>query len=256
MSKQIVWSFGGGTQSIAMAILVRQGRLPRPDRIVMADTGWEFKRTWQYTEQNVEPLLAEVGLKIEIAPHTLSKVDLYSHKGEMLLPAYDVTKKNAKGQHAKLSTFCSSEWKTLVVRRHIGGFKANPNGVRMWLGMSLDELERLKHSSVDWIENYWPLCFDVKMTRGECAQLVRDYGMPEPIKSRCKMCPNQNDDGWLEVKQEPKEWAEAVRIDNQIFASHQVRLHKSGKPLDEVELVPGKEPEDGLFGCDSGYCWT
>jgi len=256
MNKPIIWSYGGGTQSIALAILVRQERLPRPDRIVIADTSWEFKKTWEYTEQHVAPLLAEVGLKIEIASHALSKVDLYSLKGEILIPAYDVRRTNKKGEHAKLPTFCSNEWKTRVVRRHIGGAKGNPGGIRMWLGMSLDEVERLKHSGEDWCENYWPLCFDVKMTRGGCAQLVRDYGLPEAIKSRCKMCPNQNDDGWIEIKQEPEEWKEAVRIDNQIFASHQVRLHKSGKPLDEVELVPRGEDEGGLFGCDSGYCWT
>src|SRR5712664_1848188 len=137
MSKPIIWSYGGGTQSIAMAILVRQGRLARPDRIVIADTGYEFKRTWEYTERHITPLLAEVGLAIEIAPHTLSKVDLYSHKGELLIPAYDVSKTNAKGEHAKLPTFCSNEWKTRVVRRHIGGAKGNPAGITMWLGMSI-----------------------------------------------------------------------------------------------------------------------
>lgn len=223
----------------------------------MADTGREFKKTWEYTKQNVAPMLAGLGLKIEIASHSLANVDLYSLKGEILIPAYDVRKKNAKGEYSKLPTYCSSEWKTLVVRRHIGGYECNKDGVIMWLGMSLDEIHRLKHSSVKWIENYWPLCFDVKMTRGECAQLVRDYGMPEPIKSRCMMCPNMNDSGWIEVRNSPEEWKEAVKIDHQIFASHQVRLHKSGKPLEEVEFVPKAEQEDGLFqACDSGYCWT
>jgi hypothetical protein len=250
MSKPIIWSNGGGTQSIAIAVLIHQGRLPKPDRVVMADTGFEFKKTWEYTEQYVKPMLAEVGLEIEIAPHSLAKVDLYSHKGEVLIPAFT--------QNAKLPTFCSSEWKTLVVRRYIGGFKANPDGVTMWLGMSLDEIHRLKHSTVDWVENHWPLCFDVKMTRGECRDLITSYGLPEPIKSRCKMCPHQPDDEWIEVKQEPEEWNEAVRIDKQIFASHQVRLHKSGLPLEEVQFAPkGKNSEgDLLEACDSGYCWT
>lgn len=257
MSKPIIWSFGGGTQSIAIAVLVRQGRLPKPDRVIIADTGFEFKKTWEYTEQHVSPMLAEIGLKIEVAPHSLSKVDLYSHKGELLIPAYDVTHTNAKGDHPKLPTFCSNEWKTRVIRRYLGGAKANPAGVVMWLGMSIDEIGRLKHSGEDWCENYWPLCFDVKMSRGECRDLIMSYGLSEPIKSRCKMCPHQPDDEWLEVKGEPDEWKEAVRIDNQIFASHQVRLHKSGLPLDQVELVAKKEAEDGLFeACDSGHCWT
>src|SRR5260370_21766571 len=146
-----------------------------------------------------------------------------------------------------LPTFCSSEWKMLVVRRYLRSV-----GVRecvMWMGMSIDEIQRLKHSSVQWIENYWPLCFDVKMTRGECAQLVKDYVLPEPIKSRCKMCPHQSDNEWIEVQNEPDEWKEAIKIDEQIYASHQVRLHKSGKPLPEVQFTAKSTEGGGLFRC-------
>lgn len=251
MQKKIVWSYGGGTQSIAMAILVRQGRLPKPDRIIIADTGYEFKKTWEYTEQHINPMLEEIGLKIETASHKLATVDLYSHKGEVLIPAYDV----ATG--SKLPTFCSSEWKTLVVRRHIGGAKANPDGVIMWIGMSLDEMGRLKHSGLDWCQNHWPLCFDVKMRRSECRDLIEREGFPTPIKSRCKMCPHQGDDEWIEVQQEPTEWAESVALDEQVFQSHNVRLHKSCKPLSEVVFVPSdKDTREPLFDCHGGACWT
>ena len=34
--RAIVWSYGGGVQSAAIAVLVVQGKLPRPERIVMA----------------------------------------------------------------------------------------------------------------------------------------------------------------------------------------------------------------------------
>jgi hypothetical protein len=255
-----MWSNGLGTQSTAIAILIHQGRLPRPDRIIAADTGYEFKKSWEYSEKYVQPLLAEVGLEIEIAPHSLSKVDLYSHKGELLIPAYDATKVNSKGEHAKLPTFCSSEWKMLVVRRYIGGYENNKDGVVMWIGMSLDEMGRLKDSSVDWVENYWPLCYDVKMTRAECRDLIERAGLPPSIKSRCKMCPHQDDNEWLEVQSEPEEWAEAAALDEQIYQSHGARLHKSGKPLSEVTFVPRKEKHWGSMfeqdKCNSGYCWT
>ena len=243
----IVWSYGGSTQSIAIAVLVRTGRLPRPDRIVIADTGLEFKSTWEYTEENVKPLLCEIGLEIEVASHTLSKVDLYSHKGEVLIPAFTA--------NSKLPTFCSSEWKTYVIRRYL-----KADGIQectMWLGMSIDEIGRLKHSNVKWIKHHWPLCFDVKMTRAECRDLITGYGLPVPIKSRCKMCPHQQDDEWLEVQNEPDEWKQAVQIDQQIYKSHGVRLHKSGMPLDQVNLVASKEKVYPLLdACDSGHCWT
>lgn len=39
MQTQDVWSFGGGVQSAAIAVMVVKGVLPRPDLIVIADTG-------------------------------------------------------------------------------------------------------------------------------------------------------------------------------------------------------------------------
>ena len=246
----IVWSYGGGTQSIGIALLICQGRLPRPDRIVIADTGYEFKKTWQYTEQHVAPILAEIGLTIEIAPHSLAKVDLYSAKGEVLIPAYDATKVDINGNHAKLPTFCSNEWKTRVVRRYIGGASANPNGVVMWLGMSIEELRRAKKSGLDWCKNHWPLILDIPKTRNECRDMILTAGLPLPIKSRCKMCPHQSDNEWLEVQQEPDEWQQAIQIDEQIYASHGVRLHQSGKLLSVVRLVPSQHQQGGGAVCN------
>jgi hypothetical protein len=243
-----------------MALLIHQGRLPRPDRIVIADTGYEFKKTWEYTEQNIAPMMAKMNLKIEIAPHSLSKVDLYSEKGEVLIPAYDATKVDAKGNHVKLPTFCSNEWKTRVVRRYIGGAAGNPEGVVMWIGMSIEELGRAKMSGLDWCRNHWPLIRDIPKTRNECRDMVVAAGLPLPIKSRCFMCPHQQDDEWIEIQNEPEEWQKSVKIDDQIFASHGLRLHRSGKALSVVQLVPRVEqPDGGIFvtPCDTnGSCWT
>lgn len=41
-----VWSNGGGTQSIATAVLVLTGRLPKPDLGVIVDTTRETSPTW------------------------------------------------------------------------------------------------------------------------------------------------------------------------------------------------------------------
>lgn len=38
-----VWSCGGGTQSGAIASLIRLGKLPRPDYAFMTDTGREAR---------------------------------------------------------------------------------------------------------------------------------------------------------------------------------------------------------------------
>ena len=52
-----ILSFGGGTQSTAVVELILQGKLTRPERIVMADTGREASETWDYATANVVPRL-------------------------------------------------------------------------------------------------------------------------------------------------------------------------------------------------------
>jgi len=249
MSRTLTWSYGGGVQSIAIALLIAQNKLPKPDIIVFADTGREASETWEYTEKYVSPLLATLGLKIEIAGQEWAKVGMYSHKGELLPPVFS--------KHGKLSTFCSKEWKVYVVRRylrHIG-----VESCITWLGMSTDEVERLKPSDVKWQEIRWPLCFDVPMNRADCRQLILNYGWPEPLKSSCWMCPHRSNDQWKRLKMfYPGDFARAVEIDKAIRAEDSkggVWLHKDRKPLDEIDFSQSdSQPE--LFGCDSGFCWT
>src|SRR5260221_3912981 len=102
------WSYGLGTQSTAMLILVAQGKLPKPARVVIADTGREAQVGWDYFHTYAEPLMHELGLRVEIAPHSLATVDLYDKRGRTLLPAF-----TAKG---KLPTLCSIEWQVRVIR--------------------------------------------------------------------------------------------------------------------------------------------
>ena len=40
-----IWSCGGGTQSGAIAVLIGQGKLPKPDLCFMTDTGREKSST-------------------------------------------------------------------------------------------------------------------------------------------------------------------------------------------------------------------
>jgi hypothetical protein len=98
---RLVWSYGGGTQSCAIAVLVAQGKLPKPDLAVIADTGREASETWEYLEAHIQPLLKTVDLEVEVAPHSLATVGLYGKNGDLLIPAF-----TANG--GKLPTFCSN----------------------------------------------------------------------------------------------------------------------------------------------------
>ena len=83
---ETIWSYGGGTQTAAIAVLILQGKLPRPDVVVMADTAREIESTWQYLRDVVQPALDTIGLTVQVAGHELSTVDLYGHNGDLLIP--------------------------------------------------------------------------------------------------------------------------------------------------------------------------
>ena len=258
-ARAITWSYGGGTQSAAIAVLIAQGRLPKPERTVMADTSREATETWEYLDKHVSPLLASVGLRVEIAPHSLAKCDLYSYKGELLIPAYTA--------NGKLETFCSGEWKAEVVLRYLRSVGYGPkNPVRTWIGISLDEKRRAKPQNLKWQQLHWPLLFDFPLTRAECRHIVLEAGLPEPPKSSCWKCPHRRDPQWKRLKDfYPADFEAACRLDEQIryedilSGGSGLWLHESRKPLREVDfkVVLNVHP---LFtattGCDSGYCWT
>ena len=130
-----ILNYGGGWQTTAMLVLIHQGKLERPDRIVIADTGREKSSTWRYLESTAQPKMREIGLEIEIAPRSLAKVDLYSHQGTILLPVYTAT--------GKLSAFCSTEWKARVIDRYIRQNGGPPVSERThWIGFAFDERHR------------------------------------------------------------------------------------------------------------------
>ena len=188
MKTPVIWSYGGGVQSIAIAILIKNGLLQCPDKIVMADTSREASETWEYTNKYIKPILETIGIDLEIASHTLAKVDLYGKNGDLLIPAFTKV--------GKLPAFCSSEWKKRVIRRYL-----RMNGIsrcNLWLGISIDESRRMKKSDVLWQEYEWPLinCLNKPFTRADCIDLVIRNNLPPPPKSSCWMCPNRSEGQW------------------------------------------------------------
>jgi len=244
--KQIL-SYGGGIQSVAMCVLVCQRKLPRPDHIVFADTGREVASTHLYRDMVMLPYLRTHGLRVEIAPHSLSSVDLYAHNGDLLLPAHTRT--------GTLSSFCSGEWKRNVVQRYLRqeyGYTARH--IVMWIGFSYDELRRIKgHDG-----RIYPLAALV-LRRADCVRIVQSAGLPVPRKSRCWCCPHQDTGEWAELSDE--ECEQAIAIDDAIHredianGNTGVYLHRSRKPLRDALLANNDTPGEQPRPCQSGMCF-
>lgn len=254
MERETVWSYGGGVQSVAILVLVAQGKLPKPSRIIMVDTGRERKLTWIYTHKIAIPLMEKHDMKLEIVPHSYSNVDLYSHKGSLLIPAFT--------EMGKLSTFCSGEWKRNAAQRYLRDQGYGPDRpITQWFGMSLDEVIRMRASDVKWIANHYPLVFDVRLRRHECLLLIERAGLPEPPKSACWCCPNLDNDEWLEEKEQtPEDFQKAIDLETEINerdikGGHTgVWLHESRVPLAQADFTAKRTtPLEQLC---AATCWT
>lgn len=245
-----VLNYGGGWQTTGILVLIKQGKLPRPDRIIIADTGREKKSTWRYLEGTARPQMREIGREIEIAPRSLAYVDLYGHNGELLLPVYTKT--------GKLSAFCSTEWKARVIDRYIRLLAGPPaSGRTHWIGFTYDERRRIKGEEGRW----YPLV-EMMLTKADIRQIIRAAGWPDPMPSACWMCANMSNEEWRSVRDnDPADFEAACRLDEEIREQDifnggtGVWLHHSRVPLREADLEAEDRREAGRQ-CGLGMCFV
>jgi 3'-phosphoadenosine 5'-phosphosulfate sulfotransferase (PAPS reductase)/FAD synthetase len=241
-----ILSYGGGTQTVAMCVLVAQGKLPEPDYVIAADTGREMPTTWEYADQYMRPLLASVGLVLHIAPHSLATVDLYPHTDKYpLIPVYTDT--------GKFRAFCSNEWKSAVVRRYARQVLGTGTDLTNWIGFSFDELGRIKGED----GRRYPLV-ELMLTKADCETVILSAGLPLPHKSRCWMCPHQHNAEWREVRADPALWAQAIELDQEVRDNDErggVWLHESRTPLALADLDADDRREPNRQ-CAFGLCFV
>lgn len=222
-----VWSCGGGVDSTAIAVLITQGRLPKPDLAFMTDVGWERSSTWDYVTQVLRPRLKAVGVWLEVIKTSDStNNDLVSRDGFVAIPAH--TRRN--GKVIKFNTRCSGPWKMAVAKRWL-----RAQGVERcenWIGIAAEESHRAKPSKLKWFGHRWPL-IELGMTREDCLYLVGQSGWPMPGRTSCVMCPQQSDGEWRRMaKREPEEFARACAIERKMQEQAPgTFLHRSCVPL-------------------------
>ena len=195
-----VFSSGGGTQSCCIAALIVQGKLPQPDICVIADTGYENERTWDYLYSTVMPELVAVGVevhRIKASEYAAPWGNPLVHKGfaasgQLMIPAYTDMSGNVACL-SKLSTYCSNAWKQEVVDRWLSKERNITRSMMVkWIGFSRDECKRVWRMAKG--EEYqkglirFPLIHDVPTTRQEAINIVKAMGWPTPPRSRCWMC--------------------------------------------------------------------
>ena len=252
--KYEVWNCGGGTQSCAIGALIIQGKLPKPDIAVIADTGREVRSTWDYLDNVLNPALSKFGVHvIRVKAEDWGYAGKsFVGSGELLPPVY--TTEN--GSLGKMSNFCNRWWKQDVVQRWLSSQGITNKDVRKWIGFSFDEQRRylrmMEGEEYKAGKIYLPLV-ELRLRRAQSIEVVLSMGWPPPPRSRCYMCPNQQDEEWLDLKEnQPGEFLKAVHAQTEITAiDPNAWLHKSALPLEQVQFSRDEKTERA---CDSGLC--
>lgn len=143
---------------------------------------------------------------------------------------------------------CTSRFKIEPIQRFVRAMaKKEPSRIpaEQWIGISMDEVIRMKPSRVAFIENRWPL-IEVKMTRQDCLAWAKKANLPEPPRSACVYCPYHSDAEWVRLRtEEPEEFLKAVELERVFRGSWSkqnalknadVYLHRSCVTLDKVKF--------------------
>lgn len=252
-----VLSLGAGVQSTTIALMAARGEIPAPDCAIFADTGDEPQAVYEHLKWLKEVLPFPV-LTVE-CPQTL-KAAFKAGNDEARIP-YFVGKGGLGGRQ------CTRNFKIRPIRRKIRellgigprGYVA-PNSVESWVGISTDEIERIKPSGCKFIHNRHIL-IEARMNRQGCYKWLEDRQYRRPPKSRCKYCPYQGNEGWRGLRESPDEWAETLELDGWMREPAQVArfrgevfLHASRVPLADADLS-AKIDEADMFGQEcEGMC--
>lgn len=267
MEQMHVISLGAGVQSTTMLLMAARGEIePKPKYAIFADTGWEPLHVYEHLKW-LEKEAAKHGVQVIRVSSGNIRDDVYDHlrgdkKRIASMPFFTLDENGEKGMVMRQ---CTQEYKIAPIHREVrrllgvGPRGRIPEGaVVMWMGISLDEIERMKPSRKKWMEHRFPL-IDKNMDRVACTSWLRRNRYRVPPKSSCIGCPFHDDIAWLELKRNnPEEWMEAVYFDRKIRnlpkLKGQAFLHRSCVPLDEVNLNEDQGTLDLFANECEGHC--
>ena len=243
-------SWGGGVQSTAMAVMSAFGDLPQVDAVIMADTGWERTKTIEVVKF-YKKWLNDNGIRVHITS-AKNKIMVDGKQEHTHMPLWTIGGGPLRRQ-------CTREYKLVPIKhciRRIMGFDVSlpphpkPGACSVWLGISWDEMERMKASKTQYMKNRWPL-LEKRLTRTDCKDYLNSHNLPVPVKSSCVGCPYRDASTWIEIMHEDNgDYYEAVQYDKQIrnialagVSSNQLFVYRTSQPLDEVDFVKEAKKE-------------
>jgi hypothetical protein len=264
-------SLGAGVQSSTLALMAAHGEVgPMPQAAIFADTQAEPASVYTWLDWLEKQLPFPV---YRVTAGNLKNEALRvrtSRKGRIYFrTAIPFFTKAHDGHIGKIThRTCTADYKIQPLMkcvRKLAGIKRGQKtpGLVQWIGISMDELQRVKPSREPWAATRWPL-IEQRMDRAACLRWMTSRGYPTPPRSACTFCPFHSNAEWRHLqKNEPEAFAEAVEFDKACRNARQYSqltseayLHRSCKPLDQIDFRSDVERGQLTFWNDecSGMC--
>tara|TARA_R110002074_G_scaffold8347_2_gene34658 strand:+ start:1852 stop:2550 length:699 start_codon:yes stop_codon:yes gene_type:complete len=168
-----VLSLGAGVQSTTLALMAAHGEIgPMPDCAIFADTGWEPRAVYEHLAWLRSPNVLPFPVHI-VSDGNIREGLVNGARGERWasIPAFT---RSASGKVGIIRRQCTKELKIVPIRRKVRELvgiagKRSPDHpvVEQWIGISFDEIARMKMSMEPWQVNRFPLV-EMGMARRDC----------------------------------------------------------------------------------------
>ena len=214
------------------------------DAVVYSETGSEHKETYHYIETVLKPLAKKYNVPFVTVSAKNSVFDAAIHHR---MPV-----------HFFMQRQCTIRHKILPMFRWIRAQKPRPNKKNpcvVDLGITKDEYT--KRAGADYKQQYatknYPLV-DANITGEDCKAIIRQAGIPMPVKSACEFCP-------FAGPKNMRDWAAREPDKFQML----VAAEKADPKYPQYLILRGRKLENMLSDskltdyiedsrCDSGHC--
>jgi len=274
-TKLRVLSLGAGVQSSTLALMIEKKEIPMVDCAIFADTKGEPQAVYDHLSWLIKQLSYPV---YKVSWRNLKQDILDASQGNYkAFTAPFFTLDPTTGKKGMLRRQCTADYKIKPIVKKVrellglkkGEKRKEGTQVEMLMGISIDEVSRMKPNHLKYITNIYPLV-EKRMSRINCKEWTKKHNYPNPPRSACTFCPFHNNEEWRIVKSVKTEWDEVVKMDSAIRSQERFKrknigkavindelyLHRSCKPISEINFEKKKEDDQlNLFNEEClGYC--
>ena len=267
-----ILSLGAGVQSSALALMIAHGEIEMVDAAIFADTGAEPQAVYDWLDWLEKQLPFPVYRVMEkqgLTPSALNVMVSRTTGKHYFKTAIPMRSQKADGSAPPLTRQCTTDFKIIPIYRKVRDLLAKKQRCLMMIGISVDEVTRMKPARVKFVTNTWPLV-DKRLSRNSCVQWMKRHGYPVAPRSACVYCPYHSDKWWRQLKTEDSvSFASAVAFEAEFHKRfdaipsgkaafrYKSFLHKSLVPLAEVNFDPPSDQTSFLKEMDDeceGLC--